>query len=77
MTVNEMLQPILNTANPLTMEDSRETVPEWDSLAQINLIAAIEDAVGGELTTDEVLGIKSVVDVINVCRAHGLELTLG
>jgi acyl carrier protein len=77
MTVNEMLQPILNTAAPLKMEDSRETVPEWDSLAQINIISAIEDVVGGELSTEEVLGIKSVVDVINVCHAHGLELTLG
>jgi acyl carrier protein len=76
MTVDELLQPILNTSVPLRLEDSRETIPEWDSLAQINIIAAIEDVTGGELSTEEVLGIKTVAHVVNVCRAHGLELTV-
>ena len=49
MTVDELLQPILNTTAPLHLDDSRETIPAWDSLAQINIVAAIEDAVGAEL----------------------------
>lgn len=76
MTVDELLQPILNTTVPLQPCDTRETVPAWDSLAQINLISAIEDAIGAELSTAEVLSLKSVVKVIEVCHAHGLELTL-
>jgi acyl carrier protein len=76
MTVDELLQPILNTTVPLQLSDSRETIPAWDSLAQINIISAIEDAVGEELSTAEVLSLKSVANVIEVSRAHGLELTI-
>jgi len=56
--------------------DSKETIPAWDSLAQINIVAAIEDAVGAELSTAEVLSLKSVDKVVEVARAHGLELTI-
>ena len=76
MTVDELLQPILNITTPLRLNDSRETIPAWDSLAQINIVAAIEDAVGAELSTAEVLSLKSVAKVIEVSRAHGLELTV-
>lgn len=76
MTVDELLQPILNTTVPLQLTDSRETIPAWDSLAQINIVAAIEDAVGAELSTAEVLSLKSVAKVIEVSQAHGLELTV-
>lgn len=76
MTIEALLAPILNTTAPLRLEDSPQTIPAWDSLAQINLIAAIEDVVGAELTTDEVLGLTSVAKVIEICRARGMELTL-
>jgi acyl carrier protein len=76
MIVDELLQPILNTTAPLQLNDSRETIPTWDSLAQINIVAAIEDAVGAELSTAEVLSLKSVAKVIEVSRAHGLELAV-
>jgi acyl carrier protein len=76
MTVDELLQPILNTARPLLLTDSRDTIPAWDSLAQINIVAAIEDAVGVELSTAEVLSLKSVAKVVEVSRSHGLELAI-
>jgi acyl carrier protein len=76
MNIDELLQPILNITVPLQLNDSRETIPSWDSLAQINIVSAIEDAVGVELTTAEVLSLKSVAKVIEVSRAHGLDLTV-
>ena len=76
MTVDELLQPILNTNRSLQLTDSKETIPAWDSLAQINIVAAIEDAVGVELTTAEVLSLKSVDKVVEVAHVHGLELTI-
>ena len=75
MTIDELLQPILNISTPLQVEDTCETVPEWDSLAQINIIAAIEDAVGKELSTNEVLSLTSVNAVVTICKKHGLEVT--
>jgi acyl carrier protein len=77
VTIDEFLQPILNTTQPLRLEDSPLTIATWDSLAQLNLITAIEDTIGGELTTNEVVSLKSVAAVLKVCNARGLELTNG
>ena len=74
MTIEDLLQPILNTKTPLRMEDSPHTIAAWDSLAQVNLIVSIEDAIDAELTTDEVISLKSVAAVVKVCRDRGLEL---
>jgi acyl carrier protein len=76
MSVDDLLQPILDTAAPLRTEDSPETIPTWDSLAKINIIAAIEDVTGKELSTDEVLSLNSVTAIITVCRTKGLELSI-
>lgn len=76
MTVDELLQPILNTKRPLLLTDSKATVPAWDSLAQMTIVAAVEELVGAELSTAEVLSLKSVTKVVEVCRAHGVELTV-
>ncbi len=75
MTINQLLQPILNTTTPLQLTDGPQTIPSWDSLAQINIIIGIEDAVGTELSTAEVLSLTSVAKVVQVCSAHGLDLT--
>lgn len=72
MTIDDLLQPVLNTGTPLKTSDTPSTVASWDSLAQINIIAAIEDLIGGELSTDEVLRLNSVSGVIAVCRARGV-----
>jgi acyl carrier protein len=76
MTVDELLQPILNTKRPLLLTDSKATVPAWDSLAQMTIVAAVEELVNAELSTAEVLSLKSVTKVVEVCRAHGVELTV-
>jgi hypothetical protein len=77
MTIDEMLQPILNTTAPLQLSDGPHTIPHWDSLAQIEIISAVEDALGQELNTVEVLNLNSVGKVVEVCRARGLEFTTG
>jgi len=74
MTVDELLQPILNTTRPLRLTDSKETIPSWDSLAQMTIVSMIEEIVGVELATAEVLSLKSVAKVVEVCQAHGVEL---
>jgi len=76
MTVDELLQPILNTTVPLKLTDTRQTIPTWDSLAQMTIIAAIEDLIGADLSIAEVLSIKSVARVVEVCRSHGVELAV-
>ena len=76
MNIDEFLQPIFNIDSSLKLEDSPETIPEWDSLAQIDIIAAIEDVIGKELNTNEVLQLTSVRNVVDVCKSHGVEISV-
>ena len=77
MTIDEFLHPILNIQTPLKAEDSPETIEQWDSLAQINIIASLEDLIGQELSTNEVVSLTSVKAVADVCKAHGIEMVIG
>jgi acyl carrier protein len=74
MTVDELLQPILNVTQPLRLTDSKETIPTWDSLAQLSIVSSVEELIGAELSTAEVLSLKSVAQIMEVCRAHGVAL---
>lgn len=76
MTIDEFLQPILNIQTPLKAEDSPETIEQWDSLAQINIIASLEDLIGEELNTNEVVSLTSVKAVVDICKAHGIDMII-
>jgi acyl carrier protein len=51
---------------------SPETTSEWDSLAAMNLVAALEETFGVELTTTEIMRMRSVGIVRQVLRAKGV-----
>lgn len=72
MTIDEFLQPIISSTRPLTPSDSPKTIATWDSLAQINIISAVEDATGTELSTEEVLNLTDVRAIVDLCAARGL-----
>lgn len=43
---------------------SPDTIADWDSFANIQLIAAIEEAFGVKFTVEEAVEIKSVADIL-------------
>jgi acyl carrier protein len=51
---------------------SPETTTEWDSLAAMNLVAALEETFGVELTTTEIMRMRSVGIAREVLRAKGV-----
>ncbi len=44
----------------------------WDSLSHMQLIAALEDEFGIELTADEIIEMRSVGQIKTVLRAHSV-----
>jgi len=46
----------------LTPELSPATLPEWDSVAMVQLVLATEQAFGVRFTMDEVAGLKNAGD---------------
>lgn len=54
----------------LTMED----LEAWDSLKHMELIVAIEETFGLELTADEIVSMRSVGEIKRVIREKGVQV---
>jgi len=74
MTLDEVLGPILHCGRPLTLQDSVDTVPTWDSARHVEVVLAVEEAIGRNLTLDEVSELRSIRAIVGLFKSHGLEL---
>lgn len=61
--------------DPETLNDdsSPETVAQWDSVAVMELVAAIEERFGVELSTREIMSMRTIGLVRSVLRRKGIE----
>ena len=50
------------------------TIPEWDSIAHMSVIAALEDAYGIMIDMDDVIDMSSVGKARAILRKHGAAL---
>jgi acyl carrier protein len=48
--------------------------PEWDSVGHMALVAELEDRFGISLETDEIVGMSSYANTVEILRTHGIEL---
>lgn len=46
-------------------------VPQWDSLAHISLVVALEDEFGIEFTTEELAEMETVGDLLRMLESKG------
>lgn len=53
-------------------EDSLEPIEDWDSLAHVQLMLAIEEAFDVTLSTDEMAKMTSVPAILSVLRQKGV-----
>lgn len=51
---------------------SYESIPEWDSVAHMALVAALENAFEAMLDTNEILDLSSVAKAKEILGNHGV-----
>lgn len=51
------------------------TLPDWDSLAHIRVLLALERALGRRLAPGEIGGLRGVADIDRLLRARSLAAT--
>ena len=61
-------------AASLTDESAPENTPSWDSLSAVRLVAAIEETFNVELTTTEILRMRSIGMARDVLRRKGVSV---
>ena len=54
----------------LTPETTANDIDDWDSIEHINLIAAVEDAVGMRFQMREVSGMKNVGEMVQIIESR-------
>ena len=51
---------------PITRDTSARDVPQWDSLAHVQLMVMVEQALRVKFTTGEIQGLSSLGDLIDL-----------
>ena len=65
--VQEIFRDVLDEPKLiLTRQSNAETVPDWDSLAHVNLITAIEKRFKVKFALGELQGLKHVGDLLDL-----------
>jgi acyl carrier protein len=58
----------------LDEDSSPDTVEEWDSLAAMRLVAAIEETFGVQLSTGEIMKMRSIALARKVLQGKGIDV---
>ncbi|MBF0381662.1 MAG: acyl carrier protein [Magnetococcales bacterium] len=67
--ITEIMRETFNSPTlELTPDMTAKDIKGWDSMKNIWLIVAIEEAFGVKLSTSEVISIESVTDYINLIQ---------
>lgn len=61
-------------ASSLNDESSPENTPSWDSMNAVRLVSAIEETFGVELTTTEILRMRTIGMARDVLRRKGMQV---
>jgi acyl carrier protein len=73
MRVAKVFSEVLGVApNMITDATSPDNTPQWDSMAAMNLVVAIEDEFDIRLTTAEIISMRNVAIVKKVLTAKGV-----
>ena len=67
----EIFQDILDIENgKINLNSTPKDIEEWDSIATINIIIAIEDEFGIKFKLKDIQEAKSVKDFLELLEAH-------
>lgn len=69
--LKKIISVVLNIPiDTISMSSSPENIEKWDSLAQLNLIMAIEEEFGFKLSDDEVIKMTNFESIMKIIRAQ-------
>ena len=58
------------SSDNLTMDSGPQSIPEWDSLAQLTIVAAIESKYNISFDMNDIISIQSVNDLKKTIEKH-------
>lgn len=71
---NAFVESLSIKASALAGQLEYNSIPEWDSIGHMSLVAAIEDAFGISMETDDIIELSSYKKGIEILRKYGVSL---
>lgn len=65
-------EAFMESASDLPLDRSRDSIPGWDSMGALALIAEIDERFGIELSAEESRQMKCIGDALAFLRKHDL-----
>jgi acyl carrier protein len=69
LAVNLLAQALKIDAAMIDETSAPGVTPQWDSMAHMNLVFAIEERLGRQLSSEAILAIASLQDIENLLQA--------
>jgi acyl carrier protein len=68
----ELIQSALMTDAAVTLEDTRASVPDWDSVGHLSVISSLEASLGANAIGQEIQQAASVRQIADALQKAGL-----
>jgi acyl carrier protein len=73
--LTQMVAEVLGvTPDLLSEESSPESISNWDSLGHLNLVIALEEEFGVNLSADDVMAMRSMGVIRRILHQSGVEI---
>ena len=70
-TIIEIFQDILDVKKgTVNLNSTSSDIDEWDSVATVNIIVALEDEFGIKFKLEDIQAVKSVQDFVDLLQEH-------
>jgi len=77
VSIGSLLGPLFPELDrPLRADDSPATLATWDSLKQTEIVLAVEEAFAIDLTTADIVELRSVGALVDILRRRGVEVEI-
>jgi len=75
MKIGDFLNAVCNALNrepgTLTLDDTPDTVEEWDSVGHLSIISTIDSALGVSPDTEELRSFTSIRELVDILKKKG------
>jgi len=68
----ELIQSALMTDAAVTLDDTRTSVPDWDSVGHLSVISSLEASLGANAIGDDIQQAASVRQIADALQKAGL-----
>ena len=69
--LNKICDALGKEPNTLTLDDTTETVEEWDSVGHLSMVAVMDEELGIAIDDEELLDFNSMRTLVDRLKAKG------